>query len=189
MHVYQTVLYLHLLSLFVMIGGITVVGMCYFRLRAAGSVTDALIWVRVADQTGWVFPVSIVGLFASGAYLTSDRWTWSSPWIDVSIAGLALVTLQGPLIAGPRAKAVRQALDENEPGPLDGRARRLTRDPALWIVLLANPGIVLGITWNMSTKPGTAGAIVAVVAGYAIGALAAWPFVRPSAVEPTASTE
>jgi hypothetical protein len=172
---YRTVLYLHLLSLFVMVGGITVVGVCYFRLRAAGSLVDAAPWANLADQVGWVFPLSILGLFASGAYLTSDTWTWSTPWIDVSIAGLALVTVQGPLVAGPRAKLLRRALDENAVGPLDERARRLTRDPALWIVILANPGIVLGITWDMTVKPGTAGAIAAVLAGYAVGAVAARP--------------
>jgi hypothetical protein len=188
MHAYQTVLFLHLLSVFVMVGGITVVGLCYFRLRAAMSVMDAAPWVNLADQTGWVFPVSILALFASGAYLTSDRWTWSTSWIDVSIVGLALVTLQGPLIAGPRAKAVKQALDENASGALDERARRLTHDPALWIILLANPGIVLGITWNMCAKPGIAEAIAAVVAGYAVGVLAAWPLTKQAAREPTAST-
>jgi hypothetical protein len=175
---YRVVLYLHLLSLFAMVGGITVVGVCYLRLRAAESLADAVPWANLADQTGWVFPLSVVGLFASGAYLTSHTWTWSTSWIDVSIAGLALVTLQGPLVAGPRVKALRHALDENAPGPLGERARRLTRDPALWIVILANPGIVLGITWNMSVKPGAAGAIAAVLVGYALGAAAARPLTR-----------
>jgi hypothetical protein len=188
MDAYHIVLYLHLLSVFVMVGGITVVGVCYFRLRTAASLIDAAPWANLADQTGWVFPLSILGLFASGAYLTSDLWTWSTPWIDVSIAGLALVTVQGPLVAGPRAKALRHALDENALGPLDERARRLTRDPALWIIILANPGIVLGITWNMSVKPGTAGAIAAVLAGYAVGAAAAWPLTKQYAGGATAGT-
>ena len=90
MDAHHFVLYLHLLSVFVMVGGITVVGLCYFRLRTAESLMDAAPWANLADQTGWVFPLSILGLFASGAYLTSDMWTWSTPWIDVSIAGLDL---------------------------------------------------------------------------------------------------
>jgi hypothetical protein len=183
MDAYHVVLYLHLLSVFLLVGAITVVGMCYFRLRAAASLVDAAPWANLADQTGWVFPPSILGLFASGAYLTTDMWTWSTSWIDVSIAGLALVTLQGPLVAGPRAKALKLALDENEPGPLGLRARRLTRDRTLWIILFANPGIVLGITWNMSVKPGTAGAIAAVLAGYAIGAAAALPLTKQQGLQ------
>jgi hypothetical protein len=139
-------------------------------------------------RRGPISPIGLGGYFryrSSGssqvaAYLTSDTSTWSTPWIDVSIAGLALVTVQGPLVAGPRAKLLRRALDENAVGPLDERARRLTRDPALWIVILANPGIVLGITWDMTVKPGTAGAIAAVLAGYAVGAVAARPLTSRS---------
>ena len=181
MDAYHVVLFLHLLSLLVMAGGITVFGVCYLRLRAADSLSDAVPWANLAGQTGWVFPLSILGLLASGAYLTSDRWTWGAAWIDVSIAALAVVAVQGPLVAGPRAKALNDTLSERAPGPLDPRARRLARDPALWIVLLANPGIVLGIVWNMTVKPGTAGAIAAVVAGYAVGAAAARPLAKQSA--------
>ena len=58
------------------------------------------------------------------------------------------------------------------------RARQLARDRTLWIIIFANPGVVLGITWNMSLKPGAAGAIAAVLAGYAVGAAAALPLTK-----------
>ncbi len=119
----------------------------------------------LAGKTERVFPVAIIGLFATGAYLTSDLWTWDTRWIDVSIAGLIIIALQGPVIAGRRAKALERALQENGPGPLGESARRMIRDAALWIVTFANPGIVLGIMWNMTQKPGTAEAIAAVAVG------------------------
>ena len=175
---YHTVLYLHLLSVFALIGGITVVGLSYLRLRAARSLADAAPWATAADQVGWVFPLSILGLLGTGAYLTSDSWTWSTGWIDVSIATLILVSLQGPIVAGPRTRALKLALDESVPGPLEQRVRTLTRDTALWVVIFANPGMVLGITWNMTVKPGTAGAVAAVVVGYAVGAGAALALTR-----------
>ena len=127
-----------------------------------------------SDQAGWAFPVAILGLFASGAYLTTERWTWSTPWIVVSIAGLIVDTVQGPLVAGPRAKALRDALDvDAATGVLDSRVRQLAHDRVLWVILLANPGIVLAITWNMTVKPGTAGAIAAILVGYGLGAATA----------------
>jgi hypothetical protein len=172
MDTYDLVLFLHLLSLFLMAGGITVFGVCYLRLRAARSLDAAVPWVRLTDQAGLLFPVSILGLLATGAYLTTHAWTWSTPWIEVSIAGLILVALQGPLVGGPRTEALKRALNDNGPGALADPARRLTRDPALWIVIVGNPGIVLGIVWNMTVKPGTAGAIAAILIGYAIGAAA-----------------
>jgi hypothetical protein len=47
----------------------------------------------------------------------------------------------------------------------------------------ANPGIVLGIMWNMTQKPGTAEAIAAVAIGYAVGAALAFPFTKVRAAE------
>jgi hypothetical protein len=192
MHTYQTVVYLHLLFLLLGIGAAAVIGTCLFHLRAAGTLADAAPWGMLAGKTERVFPVAIIGLFASGAYLTSDLWTWDTRWIDVSIAALVVIALQGPVVAGRRAKALEHALKENGPGPLGDAARRMTRDTALWIITFANPGIVLGIMWNMTQKPGTVEAIAAVVIGYAVGAALAFPFTRadavaePAVVDPTA---
>ena len=172
MNTYRIVLFLHLTALFVMVGAIAVAGVSYFRLRAAQSLHEAVAWAKLAGQTGWLFPVSILGLFASGAYLTIDGWTWSTPWIVVSIVGLALVTVQGPLVAGPPTKQLERALREHGSGPLDERVRRLARAPALWFIVCGNPAIVLAIVWVMTVRPGTAGAIAAIVAGYAVGAVA-----------------
>ena len=189
MDTYRTVLYLHVLSLLFGIGAATVVGVCLFRLRSAQTLADALPWGMLAGKTERVFPVAILGLFSTGAYLTSDVWTWSTRWIVVSIVALALVALQGPLVAGLRAKALERALGENGPGPLGDAVRRLARDPVLWVATFANPGIVLGILWNMINKPSTAEAIAAVVIGYAAGAAVALPFTRRQAIDARAVTD
>jgi hypothetical protein len=177
---YGVVIYLHLLALFIGVGGVGVMGICMFRLRAAQTLEEAVPWGMLAAQTEKVFPVAILGLFGSGAYLTSDRWTWSTSWIQVSIAALVLISLQGPLVGGARAKLLERSLHENGPGPLGERARKMTRDPLLWLVTFANPGLVLGIMWNMTQKPSTGTAILAVVVGYAVGAVLAYTFTRPA---------
>jgi hypothetical protein len=186
MDTYQTVLYFHLMSLLLGIGAAAVIGVCLFRLRAAGTLADAVPWGMLAGKTERVFPIAIIGLFATGAYLTSDLWTWDTRWIDVSIAALVIVALQGPLIAARRAKALEHALQANGTGPLGDSARRMTHDRVLWIITFANPGIVLGIMWNMTQKPGTVEAIVAVAIGYAVGAALALPFTKIGSVEAAA---
>lgn len=170
---YGIVVFLHLIALAVLVGAIVLVGVSYVRLRAARSLEEAAPWVTLADQTTVVFPVSIIGLFASGAYLTSDRWSWSTHWVDVSIAALVLVAVQGPLIAGRTTSQLARAVREHAPGPLGENVRSLARTPALWFVVCGNPAIVLAIVWNMTVKPNTAGAIGAVVVGYAVGVVAA----------------
>jgi hypothetical protein len=183
MDTYRTVLFLHLIFLMLGFAAAAVVGVCLFRLRAAETLADAAPWGMLAGKTERVFPVAIIGLFATGAYLTSDLWTWDTRWIDVSIAALVILAVQGPVIAGRRAKALEHALQANGPGPLGDAARRMTRDPALWMITFANPGIVLGVMWNMTQKPGTVEAIAAVAIGYAVGAALAFPFTKVGGVE------
>ena len=183
MDTYHVVLYIHLLALFVGIGAGAVMLVCLFQLRAAQTLMDAVPWGRVAGKTARAFPVAILGLFGTGAYMTSDVWTWSTGWIDVSVVGLVVLALQGPLVAERAAHKLKRALQENGPGPLGTQARRMARHRGLWIADLSNLGVVLGIVWDMTQKPGTWSAIAAVVGGYVVGAALALPFTRMPAEE------
>jgi hypothetical protein len=172
---YHVVLFLHLLALFVGVGAASVLVVCLFHLRGATTLETALPWGIVAGKTERAFPVAILGLFATGAYMTSDIWTWSTGWIAVSIAGLAVMSLQGPLVGGRAGHQLAAALQANGPGPLGERAKAMTRHPGLWLAEFCNIGIVFGIVWNMTQKPGTGQAIAAIVCGYAVGViLATW---------------
>jgi hypothetical protein len=186
---YHVVLYIHLLALFVGVGAAAVLLACLIQLRGAQTLADAVPWGMVAGKTTRAFPVAILGLFGTGAYMTSDVWTWSTRWIDVSIAGLVLITLQGPLVAERTAKKLERALHENGPGPLGKHARRMARHPGLWVAELTNVGMVLGVVWAMTQKPGLGGSIAAVVGGYLVGVAIALPLTRLPAEELAPATE
>ena len=175
---YHVVLYIHLLSLLLGFGAASVILVCLFKLRSAQTAGDAIPWGILVSQTERVFPLAILGLFGSGAYMTSKVWTWGTSWIDVGIVVLVLLGVQGAGIAGRRGHALTHALQENGPGLLGAAARRLTCDPALWVISFANPGMVLGVIWAMTEKSGTGESIAAVVIGYAVGAAVAFRFAR-----------
>jgi len=186
---YRTVLFVHFLALFVGFGAAAILGLSLFRLRAAQTGADAMPWGSLAANVEKAFPVAILGLFLTGAYMTSDLWTWGTGWIDVAIVSLVVIAAQGVLVGGRRTKELERALDANGPGPLTGRARAMTCDRVTWIVSFTNPGIVLGVVWVMTQKPGTVEAIASVVVGYVVGALAALQFTKVTAaeVEPAAA--
>lgn len=121
--------------------------------------------------------------------MTSDAWTWGTGWIDVSIAGLVVIAIQGGGVAARRAHALKHALMANGPGTLGEHARRMTRDPAMWIASFGNPAIVLGIAWNMTQKPGTGESVAAVIVAYAVGIAVALRFTRAPAPEAAAVGE
>lgn len=178
MDTYHTVLFLHFVSLFIGFGAATLMGTCMFRLRAAPTAPVAAPWGMLAGKTERAFPVAILGLFLTGAYMTNDVWTWDTGWIDVAIVALVVLGATGILVASRRAVLLEAALRASGPGPMSSEARKLTCDPALWIVTFGNPGLVLGIVWNMTQKPGTLGAIVAALVGYSVGALVGLQFAK-----------
>ena len=176
MNTYHYVLYVHLLSLFVGIGAGSVLLVCLLQLRAARTVEQAGPWGMMAGKMGKFFPVAIIGLFATGAYMTSTSispWSWSTRWIDVGIAALIVLTVQGAGIAERTGHKLGAALQANGPGPLGPEARRMTLHPGLWVVEFSNLGIVFGVVWNMTLKPGLGESIAAVLIGYAVGAVLA----------------
>jgi hypothetical protein len=167
---YHVVLYIHLLALFVGIGAGSVLLTCLFQLRAARTLEEAVPWGMVAGKIGKLFPVAILGLFGTGAYMTSHIWTWSTRWIDIAIAALVVLTVQGAGIAERTAHKLQQAMQANGPGPLGAEARRMALHPGLWVVEFSNLGIVFGVVWNMTEKPGLGESLAAVLVGYAVGA-------------------
>jgi hypothetical protein len=189
MDTYHVVLYIHLLALFVGIGAASVLLAGLFQLRKAQTLAEAGPWGMVAGKVSRLFPIAILGLFGSGAYMTSDVWTWSTRWIDVSIAGLVVIALQGPLVAERTAHRLKHALQENGPGPLGEHARRMTLHPGLWVAEFTNIGLVLGIVWDMTQKPGVWPSIAALVGGYIVGLALALPFTRSQETELESSPE
>jgi hypothetical protein len=170
---YHYVLYVHLLSLFIGIGAGSVLLACLLQLRAARTVEQAGPWGMLAGKVGKFFPIAILGLFGTGAYMTSETtfpWTWSTSWVEVGIAALVVLFAQGAGIAERTGHKLGAALQANGPGPLGPEARRMTLHPGLWVVEFANLGIVMGVVWNMTQKPGLGECIAAVVIGYAVGA-------------------
>lgn len=189
MDTYHYVLYVHLLSLFIGIGAGSVLLACLFQLRAARTLETAAPWGMLSGKVAKLFPVAIIGLFATGAYMTHKFWTWSTPWIVMGIVALVVLFAQGGGIAEHTAKKLQAAMRENGPGPLGPEARKMALHPGLWVVEFSNLGIVLGVVWNMTEKPGWGGAIAAVAVGYAVGAALALFATRSAKDELAAAPE
>lgn len=186
MNTYHYVLYVHLLALFVGIGAGSVLLACLLQLRAARTVEQAGPWGMMAGKMGKLFPIAILGLFGSGAYMTSETtfpWTWSTAWIEVGIGALVVLTVQGAGIAERTGHKLGAALMANGPGPLGPEARRMALHPGLWVVEFSNLGIVLGVVWNMTQKPGLGESLAAVIVGYAVGAVLALLITRSAQEE------
>lgn len=189
MNTYHAILFLHLMFLFVGIGAGAVLLVCLFQLRAARTLEQAVPWGAVAGQVGKFFPIAIIGLFGTGAYMTQHFWTWSTRWIDIAIVALVVLAVQGAGIGERAGHKLKAALMANGPGPLGPEARRAALSPGLWVVEFSNLGIVFGVVWNMTQKPSFGESLAAVLVGYAVGAVSALLIIRSSQEELVATAD
>src|SRR5437763_12002186 len=99
------------------------------KLRAARTGAEAFPWGMLAAKTARAFPIAIVGLFLTGAYLTSkESLSWSTGWVDAAIGGLVVLLAEGAIFGARHGKKLGAALRENGPGPLSEHVRELTSD-------------------------------------------------------------
>lgn len=189
MDAYHVVLYIHFLALLVGFSAGTVMAVCLLKLRRADTLEQAVAWGQLAGQIEKAFPIAVVGLYGSGIYMTHHFWSFSDSWVVIPIVGLAVLSLQGPLVAGRQGHKLSEALKANGPGRLGEEARRLTVNPLLWGAEFSNMGLVLGIVFVMTEKLGWGAGIAAVVIGYAAGAALSLRLARRDVTEAEAVTE
>jgi hypothetical protein len=181
MNGYDIALFFHLLALFAAFAATALLGLAMRRVLTARTGGDALQWLGLAKRTARVFPVALLTLVASGAAMVSERWSWSTPWVDAGLAGVVFLALVGDQVAGRRAAALAHELASDPAAPLPSRVR----DPLWWAASNANPGVALGVVFAMVTKPPAPAAAAALIVGGLLGALTAVPLRR--AGMPTAS--
>lgn len=186
MQAYQFVLYLHLLTV---VGAVFVIGMMVtslLRMRAAKTVAVARSEARFSSAAAKAMPVVAVLLLLTGGYLTQREWTWSTPWIDLAIAGLLLIMGVGGGVLGSRERRLDAAL-ESAPGPdLDQTLVAQLRDPLLLVANGVIIGLVAGVMFVMTMKPALWIGIAALLVGAAAGAFIATPAARSKKAVETA---
>lgn len=174
-NVYYIALSLHFASLLLACVAATLALHGALGLRRALDAVEAGRWLQFVGRVVRLFPVAILGLLATGAYMTHARWSWSLPWIQASATGLGLVVVLGSGIEAARARALGRELEAHG---LSARARRFLRDPVSWSARMMTLTVTLAVVFVMTTKPGAAGAAGALAAALVTGLVAAVPFWR-----------
>lgn len=185
---YAVTLFLHLVAVVSAFAASALIHLGIGRMRRADRVEQARDAVGIAERGGRLMPLVGLGLLATGAYLTHTAWTWSTPWIDVSIAGLVTLAIVGGRGIGAPLRAIGPRLARAGEGRLDGELAAALRAPALWTLSHVQRMLAVGVMLVMVTKPSLGVGIVELVAAVAVGILWAVPGRRVSAAGEAAAT-
>ena len=186
---YDVVLFLHILTIAAAFFVIGIMVSALMRLRRVPDVASAFSAASTAAAAGKIMPLATVSLLLTGAYMTHARWSWTAPWIDVSIAGLLLVTVMGAGVIGGRERALHRELHAAGNGPVDAATAVRLCDPMLVAGTIAEVGLVCAVMFVMVVKPSLVGAIGVLVAGAACGAMAGIAVLRPAPALRRAATD
>jgi hypothetical protein len=181
---YSIALFIHLCALFVAFATTGMLALALTRVRSAQDCGDALRWLALGKTAGIVFPIVILTLLASGAFMVRDSWTWETPWVDAGLAGVVFLGVVGDRLEGGRARKIAGLLAADPAAPIEGRTAEALHDPLWWSGVVANPCIAVAVAFDMVTKPGPVGAGTALAVALFVGAAAAVPLWRRRKPEP-----
>jgi len=178
MNAYAVALFFHFVSVLIAMAAASAGLLIGLRIRRSGSASEALGWIATMRRIIPAFPVAVVGLLATGGYMTHAHWSWSKPWIDAAVVGLALIIVAGSGVEGGRMRVLQKEL---ESAGVSERARRLLCDPVSWSAKMVTFGLVFAVVFVMTVKPAAVGSVTAIVLGVVAGVLGAVPFWRSAA--------
>lgn len=133
--------------------------------RRAGSVGALVEWARMGTLSARLTAAFSLLLIAPAAYMVSDRWSWSRPWIGAAFVGLIVSggSLSG--LAAPRLRRLAELAAATPGGEVPAALRQNALDPLLWLGGQVFTTITSGVVVLMVFKPdGPASAIILVVA-------------------------
>jgi uncharacterized membrane protein len=150
--VYQLLLYVHIVSAVIWVGGAVYAQLLGFRVARSPDPSELPHLARHVEFIGArVFLPAALLLFASGAVMTLQAWTFGQTWIAVSVALWVLSAVVGAVYLGPRVKRAAELFEAEGPTSQAGRELidRLFLVSRLELIGFA---VIIGL---MTFKPGS----------------------------------
>ena len=164
-------LFVHILGVVTLFGGLFLFQFGGRQLRGATSWQEARSWIALLQQVPGMFISGSFFVLASGLYLANMEWGFTTPWVVVGIVTVVSFALVGILMPRPSLAGLARMTRERS-GQIPDAMRVVFTAPSLWCPIFAMNGAVLGVLWLMTNKPGWAISIGVPLALAAVGAVA-----------------
>ena len=174
---YQFWLFVHILGVFALAGAATTFIVCLSMMRRAKTAQELRPWADVAFAVEKAVTVAGLVVLGTGIYMASDHDLWELGWVNWSSTALVLGILLWVVVNTRKSAAIRRAARDAADGPVPDVLAAQVTDPILFGATHAVTTVVLGIIWNMTTKPGDTQALIVLIVAALVGAASAAPMV------------
>jgi hypothetical protein len=192
---YHVVLFIHLCALLVAVAAAATLHLADFEIRRAQTLAETGRLGLRMKSAAMGFPVAIVGLVGSGIYMTNHfGWGFSTPWVLAGEVGLAAIVVLGDLVNGRNGKrlgaTIGAAIAQHGPNaPVTEDVKARLADPVAKLASAAPTGLMFGVIYAMTVKPGALGSALCMLIGLAAGAVFAQVLLRTPAPTPAPAVE
>ena len=174
----QIAIFIHLVGLAVLAGGMGLEIAIITMMRRAKGVQELRVWAglgKIIDDFK-LMPAAVLVLVLSGGYLVDKAGEeWSEGWISFSLLAVIVATAAGIAVIAPRINSISTTAGAAPDGPVPPAIAGQINDPLLIASIHGNAMLLVAIIWDMSIRPGSLGAILAVVLLAAVGVATAYP--------------
>ena len=147
---YELLLFLHVLTAVVWVGGGIALNLIGTRLIAAGTAAEIAGFARQLEWIGTrVFMPSSLVLLLAGIFMTIDAWSFEELWIAIGIAGFLYSFINGAFFIGPLSGRTGKLLAERgiDDPEVSGNIKKLFFFGRIELFVLVI------VVWAMTMKP------------------------------------
>jgi hypothetical protein len=169
MTAYHIALLLHLLSLLLATAASALLHFAAHRRAQAPTLRESVEWARFGGRTARMFPLAIVLLVLTGAFMVSRAWSWHLGWVQAGLVGALYMPVAGAVIGARTRAAVGRSMQRLAEAGSDPRNDQ-PGDAVAEALGNANTWLAVGIVLIMTMKPGLAESVAVLVLAAVVGA-------------------
>lgn len=168
MSLFSTVLTIHVLSVLVLIAGLSFEALILFRVRRASTAAEAAGWMGLVPgpKLKLMGLGSAIVLLLTGIYMTTLLSAWSLVWPKLAVVIVILIT---PVAAffGKQMMLLHQECAAGKLEEAELRFRLL--NPKMKTAFAIKTALILGLVLLMTTQPGMTGALIILIGVLVVG--------------------
>ena len=165
---YRVALFLHIIALVAASSAAVIVHLAHARYRNATGRAEARGWHRLLGSVTRTFPIAVVTLVATGAYMVSTMGAnaWALGWVQAGLVAAVFLFASGATI-GVRDKRIGEQLERSG---VRERGAPLPWDSVGAILSWVNTCLAMSVVFVMTNKASLLGSLATLAVGVAIGA-------------------